>query len=100
MKTHIVQQTKHQLRQNNGNHVNFKKKQVSVWAFSMIRKNKLTKRTTKTEKNKKSWKILKIYNIINFETIRYKLTASGNLIHSILNYKLMRVVITVRVPKE
>ena len=66
----------------------------------MIRKNKLTKRTTKTEKNEKSWKILKIYNIINFKTIRYELTASGNLIDSILKYKLMRLVNTVRVPKE
>ena len=30
--------------------------------------------------------------IINFNTIRYKLSASGNFDHSILNYKFMRLV--------
>ena len=28
-----------------------------------------------------------MYNIINIKTIHYKLTATGNIIHSILNYK-------------
>ena len=37
----------------------------------------LTKRTTKTEKLEKYFKIF----IINFKTIRYKLTASGNINH-------------------
>ena len=67
----------------------------------MMRKShKLTKRTTKTEKNDKSFKILNIYNIINFKTIRYKLTASGNIIYSFFNYKMMRMVNTLRLPKE
>ena len=67
----------------------------------MIRKShKLTKRTTKTEKNDKSFKILSIYNIINIKTIGYKLTASDNIIHSIFKYKLMRMVNTLRLPKE
>ena len=38
--------------------------------------------------------------IINFKTIRYKLTASGNIIHSILNYKPMRPVSYLRLPSE
>ena len=38
--------------------------------------------------------ILKMYNIINFKTIRYKVTASGIIIQSILNHKLMRLVNT------
>ena len=38
--------------------------------------------------------------IMNFKTIRYKLTASGYIIHSILNYKPMRPVSNLRLPKE
>ena len=38
--------------------------------------------------------------IINFKTIHYKLTASGNIIHSILNYKTRRPVSNLRLPKE
>ena len=56
----------------------------------------LTKRTTETEKFEKYFKRY----IINFKTIRYKLTASGNIIHSILNYKIMRPVGNLRLPKE
>ena len=37
--------------------------------------------------------------IITFKTIRYKLTASGNIIHSILNYKPMRPMSNLRLPK-
>ena len=66
----------------------------------MRKSHKLTKRTTKFEKNDNSFKILSICNIINFNTIRYKLTASGNIIYSIFNYKLMRMVNTLRLPKE
>ena len=43
------------------------------------------------EKNNKNWKVrkkLKMY-IISSKTIRYKLSALGNIIHSIFNYKLM-----------
>ena len=57
---------------------------------------KLTKRTTKTEKFEKK---LKKY-IIKFKTIRYILRALGFIIHSIFNYKLMRPVRTLRLPKE
>ena len=58
-----------------------------VWDLSMTRISyKLTKRTTKTEKS------LKTYDIINFKTIPYKLTASGNIIHLIVSYKFMRPV--------
>ena len=42
---------------------------------------------------------MKMY-IINFKTIRYKLSAPGNIIHSIFNYKLMRSVSNLRQPKE
>ena len=56
----------------------------------------LTKRTTKTEKLENYFKMF----IINFKTIRYKLTASGNINHSILNYKPMRPVINLRLPKD
>ena len=38
--------------------------------------------------------------IINFKTIRYNLSASGDIIHSIFNYKLMRPVSNLRLPKE
>ena len=40
------------------------------------------------------------YNIIKFKTIRYKLTASGKIIHLIPNYKLMRAVSNLRLLKE
>ena len=56
----------------------------------------LTKRTTKTENSEKYFKLFSI----NFKTIRYKLTASGNINHSTLNYKPMRPVINLRLPKE
>ena len=54
MKTYIVQQTKHQLRHNIGNHVFFKKKTSKCMGpLNDGKSNKLTKRTTKTEKNEK-----------------------------------------------
>ena len=57
------------------------------WELSMMKLGyKLTIRTTKSENFGKS---LKVINIINFKTIRYKVTASGNIIHSNLNYVLM-----------
>ena len=56
----------------------------------------MTKKPTKTEKFEK---YLKMY-IINFKTIRYELTASGNISHSILNYKLMRNVSNLGLPKK
>ena len=42
----------------------------------------------------------KLKNVIHFQTVRYKLTASGNSIQSILNYKLMRLVSVLRLLKE
>ena len=67
------------------------------WDPSLIQISySLTKRTTKTEKFEK---YLKTY-IINIKTIRYKLAASSNIIHSTLNYKLMRPVSNLRLPNE
>ena len=60
---------------------------------------KLTKRT-KLKKIEKSLKMFKIYNNLSFNTIRRKLTASGNINHSILTYKLMRPVSFLLLPKE
>ena len=71
--------------------------QENEWDPSLMKVSyNLTKRTIKTEKFEKD---LKMY-IINFKTICYKLTASGNIIHSIQNYKLMRPVSNLRLPKE
>ena len=67
------------------------------WDLSLMKiTNNLTKRTTNTEKLEKYFKMF----IFNFKTIRYKLTASGSINHSILNYKPMRPVINLRLPKE
>ena len=54
------------------------------------------------KKNNKNWKFGKIFQSVdqNFKIIRYKLTALGNINHSILNYKAMRPVINLRLPKE
>ena len=44
-----------------------------------------------------------MYNIINFETTRYKLTAPGNIIPWIHNYKLLKPVSILRLnflPKD
>ena len=66
--------------------------------FSMIIISyKLTKKTTKTEKLKK--KSLKMY-IVNFETIRYKMTALRNINPWILNYKLLRPVSVLRLSND
>ena len=67
------------------------------WDLSLMKISyNLTKRTTKTEKLEKYFKMF----IINFITICYKLTGSGNINHSIINYKPMRPVINLRLPKE
>ena len=60
--------------------------------------NKL--KLTKIRKTEKIEKSLKIYNVINFNAIRYKLTASGNVVHSIISYKLMRPVSILRLHKS
>ena len=57
----------------------------------------VNKRTTKAEKIEKS---SKMYYFINFKTIKYKLSASGNIIWSITNYKHLRPVSILRLPKE
>ena len=41
-----------------------------------------------------------MYNITNFKTIRSKMSVSGNIIHSILAYKLMGPVSYFLLPKE
>ena len=41
-----------------------------------------------------------MYNVIIFETIRCYLTALRNTVHSILNYKRMRHVSILRLPRE
>ena len=51
------------------------------------------------QKLKKFEKNLKMY-IINFKTTGYELTALGNIINSILNYKLKRLVSNLRLPKN
>ena len=62
-------------------------KQVTSW-----RKEQPTK-TEKFEKN------LQMY-IINLKTLRYKLSALLDIIHSISNYKLILLVSKLRLPKE
>ena len=75
----------------------FLKIQETGWDLSLMKIcYNLTKRTTKTEKLEKNFKMF----IINFKTIPYKLTTSGNINNSILNYKPMRPVINLRLPKE
>ena len=56
----------------------------------------LTKRATKTEKFENYFKMY----IINLKTKGYELTVSGNIINSIPNYKLKRLVSNLRLPKE
>ena len=52
------------------------------WDLSLMKVSyNSTKRTTKTEKFEKNFNMF----IINFQTIRYKLTDSGNIIHSMRN---------------
>ena len=68
------------------------------WDLSMTRISyKLTKRTTKTEKFEK---ILEMYNIIIYKTIGYKLTASGNITNLTVNYKFMKPIRILRLPKN
>ena len=46
---------------------------------------KIDEMNNKSGKIEKSVKILKTHNIIKFKTARYQLTASSNIIHSIIN---------------
>ena len=80
LKKNDVQRIKDQLRHDiNGKTVS--ELQWIGWNPSMMRIHyKLTEKT-KTEKYRKS---LTTNNIMNFNTIRYKLTALGNIIHLIL----------------
>ena len=80
MKTHIVQQTKHQLRHHINGKIVFELQGIR-WNLSMMRINyKFTKRT----KPEKYEKISDKEKIVNFNAIRYKLSALSNIIHSIL----------------
>ena len=60
---------------------------------------KVTSWRKEQQKLKTSKKKLKMY-IINIKTIRYKPSASGNIIPSIFNYKLMRPANNLRLPTE
>ena len=60
---------------------------------------KISYNLTKRTKTEVFEKYLKMY-IINFKTKGYELTSSGNIINSILNYKLKRLVSNLRLPKE
>ena len=62
--------------------------------------NKLQIDGKKQQKQQKFKKSLKKYNIINFETICYKKIASSNINPWILNYKLLRPVSILRLPKD
>ena len=59
---------------------------------------KVTSWRKEQQKLKKMSKISKNVIIINFTTVCYKVTASGDIIHSILNYWCMRLVSIL--PKE
>ena len=52
------------------------------------------------KEHEKLKRLKKMYNIINFMTIRYKLAASSNITHSMLNYKLMRPIGILQLHKE
>ena len=96
LKTHIVQQIKHQWQIKSLDLLFIVIQEIgsdlSLMKISYI----LTKRTTKTEKFEK---YLKMYTQ-NFRTIHYKLAASVKIIHSILNCKLVRPVSNLYLPKE
>ena len=66
--------------------------ELSLMEISYI----LTKRTTKTEKFEKYSKMY----IISSKTKGYELTASSNIINSILNYKFKRLVSNLRLHKD
>ena len=61
---------------------------------------KLQVKKNNEKKNEKFEKSLQMDSIIAFKIARFKLTASGKLVQSILNYKLMRPVGILRLPKE
>ena len=63
--------------------------------LSVENKLLVDERTTKLKLNN-----LKPNNIINFKTIRSKLTALSNILHSILSYKLMRPLSVLRLQKQ
>ena len=69
---------------------------ISRYAIFWNTSYNLTRKATKTEKLEK---YLKMY-IINFKTNHFKQTASSNIVHSVLNYKLMRPVSKIQLPKE
>ena len=98
MKTHALRQRKHQLCHNISKHVIFQNKWNCMGPLN-DESYKLMQRTTETEKIEKSSKILTKCNVINFKSIHFKLTASSKIVHSILNYKLIRPVSILRLHK-
>ena len=79
MRTYNVQQTKNQLLHSISRYVSYGNTQN--WLGPLNDENKQQVDETKTEKFEK----FLIMYIINLMTIRYRLIASGNIIHSILN---------------
>ena len=79
MKTHIVQQTKHQLRSNIFRHVNFLI--TRNWIGPL---NDETKLRVDVQQKLKSFKFLKTIHL-KLKSIRYKLTALSIIMHSIVN---------------
>ena len=97
MQKHIVQQTNTSFDIVSANMLIFEIQGIA-WDLSMMSIiYKLTKRTTKTENFEK---FLKMCILLNFMTIRYKMIASNQIIHSILHYKLMILVRILRLHKE
>ena len=96
IKTHILQKTKHRWQIISVDMLIFETQDIGCDLSSIKVKYNLTRRTTKTEKFEK---YLKMY-IISFKTKGYELTASGNIIDSILIYKPNRLVSNLRPPKE
>ena len=96
IKTHILQQTKHRRQIISVDMLIFEAQEVGCDLSLMKISYSLTTRTTKYQKFEK---YLKMY-IIKFQTKGYELTASGNIIISILNYQLKKLVINLRLPKE
>ena len=66
MKTHIVQQTKHELRQDINEKINLELQEIG-WNLSMMKLNYKLKKRTKTEKYKK---MFENEHIVNFNNIR------------------------------
>ena len=93
---HIVQQTMHRRQRISVDMLFFETQEIGCYLSLMKISYNLTKRTTKTRYCEN---YLKMY-IRNFKTKSYELKVSGNIFISILNYKLKRLVSSLRLTKE